>query len=111
MQVTSESSSFIYCVIHVTSQVIFTLYLGVENGQTPSRKHFDKNNIIMTIFSSSSFLDNPTKVATISILLTLTVLVTTIDAQWEGMGDVGVGEVRAGTTSPMPNHNGLSYSH
>ena len=34
------------------------------------------------------------------VKLTLKVLVTTIDAQWEGMGDVGVGEVRASTTSP-----------
>ena len=42
-------------------------------------------------------------------ILTLTVLVTTIDAQWEGMRDGGcrVGEVRAGTTSPMPNHKGF----
>ena len=41
------------------------------------------------------------------IILTLKVLVTTIDAQWEGMGDIGVGEVRAGTTSPMPDHKGF----
>ena len=41
------------------------------------------------------------------LLLTLTVLVTTIDAQWEGMGDVGVSEVRADTTSPMPDHKGF----
>ena len=41
-------------------------------------------------------------------MLTLTVLVATIDAQWEGMGDVyRVGEVRAGTTSPMPDHKGF----
>ena len=40
----------------------------------------------------------------IMMWLTLKVLVTTIDAQWEGMGDVG--EVRAGTTSPMPDHKG-----
>ena len=39
--------------------------------------------------------------------LALKVLVTTIDAQWEGMGDVGVGEVRAGTTSPMPDNKGF----
>ena len=39
--------------------------------------------------------------------LTLKVLVATIDAQWEGMGDVGVGEVRASTTSPMPDHKGF----
>ena len=38
--------------------------------------------------------------------LTLKVLVTTIDAQWEGMG-CRVGEVRAGTTSPMPDHKGF----
>ena len=33
-------------------------------------------------------------------LLTLTVLVTTIDAQWKGMGDVG-------SASPMPDHKGF----
>ena len=41
-------------------------------------------------------------------VLTLKVLVTTIDAQWEGMGDgCRVSEVRAGTTSPMPDHKGF----
>ena len=34
--------------------------------------------------------------------LTLKVLAMITDAQWEGMGDVRVGEVRA--TSPMPDH-------
>ena len=38
------------------------------------------------------------------IPLTLTVLVTTIDAQWEGMGDVGSARLWAGTTSPKPDH-------
>ena len=53
-------------------------------------------------------------------ILTLTVPVTTIDALWHfetgqwqhsarGWGS-RVGEVRAGTTSPMPEHKGLSYS-
>ena len=40
-------------------------------------------------------------------LLILTVHVTTIDVQWEGMGGCRVGEVRAGTTSPMPDHKGF----
>ena len=40
-------------------------------------------------------------------LLTLKVLVTTIDAQWEGMGGCRVGEAQAGTTSPMPDHKGF----
>ena len=39
--------------------------------------------------------------------LTLTVLGATIDAQWEGMWGCRVGEVRAGTTSPMPDHKGF----
>ena len=41
--------------------------------------------------------------------LTLKVLIPTTDAQWEGMvmGEVGVGEARAGTTSPMPDHKGF----
>ena len=41
------------------------------------------------------------------VVLTLTVLVTTINTQWEGMGGCRVGEVRAGTTSPMPDHKGF----
>ena len=36
-------------------------------------------------------------------------LVTTIDAQWEGMLDVGSGryEPALGPTSPMPDHKGF----
>ena len=37
-------------------------------------------------------------------MLTLTVLVTTIDAQWEGMGDVGSARYLADPTSPIPSH-------
>ena len=50
---------------------------------------------------------NVIKVNELTTLLTLKVLVTTIDAQWEGMGGCRVGEVRAGTTSPMPDHKGF----
>ena len=32
------------------------------------------------------------------------VLVTTIDAQWEGMGDVGSARYLADPTSPIPSH-------
>ena len=39
--------------------------------------------------------------------LTLTVQVTTNDAQWEGMRGCRVSEVRAGTTSPMPDDKGF----
>ena len=37
-------------------------------------------------------------------MLTLKVLVMTINAQWEGMGDVGSARYEPGTTFPMPDH-------
>ena len=42
-----------------------------------------------------------------SVTLTLTVLVTTIDAQWEGMGDVGSARYEPALPSPMPDHKGF----
>ena len=46
MQLASKSSTFVCCIIHVNSQSFSLLYLGTENGQKPSRKHFDENNIL-----------------------------------------------------------------
>ena len=43
----------------------------------------------------------------LSVSLTLKVLVTTIDAQWEGMGDVGSARYEPALLSPMPNHKGF----
>ena len=44
-------------------------------------------------------------------LLTLTVLVTTIDAQWEGMGDVGSVRYEPALLPPCPTIRVLSYSN
>ena len=43
--------------------------------------------------------------------LTLTVLVTTIDAQWEGMGDVGSVRYEPALLPPCPTIRVLSYSN
>ena len=43
-------------------------------------------------------------------LLTLKVLVTTIDAQWEGMGDVGSARYEQALLPPCPTIRVLSYS-
>ena len=40
------------------------------------------------------------------MILTLTVLVATIDAQWEGMGDVGSARYEPALL-PMPDHKGF----
>ena len=46
-----------------------------------------------------------------SIVLTLTVLVATIDAQWEGMGDVGLARYEPALLPPSPTIRVLSYSN
>ena len=44
-------------------------------------------------------------------MLTLTVLVATIDAQWEGMGDVGSARYEPALLPPCPTIRVLSYSN
>ena len=44
-------------------------------------------------------------------VLTLTVLVATIDAQWEGMGDVGSARYEPALLAPCPTIRVLSYSN
>ena len=44
-------------------------------------------------------------------LLTLKVLVATIDAQWEGMGDVGSARYESALLPPCPTIRVLSYSN
>ena len=43
--------------------------------------------------------------------LTLKVLVTTIDAQWKGMGDVGLARYEPALLPPCPTIRVLSYSN
>ena len=43
--------------------------------------------------------------------LTLTVLVTTIDKQWEGMGDVGSAKYELALLPPCPTIRVLRYSN
>ena len=46
-----------------------------------------------------------------NVSLTLKVLVTTIDAQWEGMGDVGLARYEPALLPPFPTIRVLSYSN
>ena len=53
-------------------------------------------------------------VITYSVQVRLTlikVLVVTIDAQWEGMGDVGSARYEPALLSPCPTIRALSYSN
>ena len=49
--------------------------------------------------------------AVMFVLLTLKVLVMTIDAQWEGMGDVGSARSEPALLPPCPTIRVLSYSN
>ena len=46
-----------------------------------------------------------------AVSLILTVLVATIDAQWEGMGDVGSARNEPALLPPCPTIRVLSYSN
>ena len=48
---------------------------------------------------------------TVSTKLTLKVLVATIDAQWERMGDVGSARYEMALLPPCPTKRVLSYSN
>ena len=61
--------------------------------------------------SSKSFMCIPTLQQVDSMWLALTVLVTTIDAQWEGMGDVGLARYEPALLPPCPTIRVLSYSN
>ena len=66
---------------------------------------------------SSAYLDQCCSLSVVECLryhcvhLTLTVLVTTIDAQWEGMGDVGSARYEPALLPPCPTIRVLSYSN
>ena len=56
-------------------------------------------------------IHNETSAFSSQILLTLAVLVVTIDAQWEGMGDVGLARYEPALLPPCPTIRVLSYSN
>ena len=59
----------------------------------------------------ASYKTHPQGLHTNQILLTLKVLVATIDAQWEGMGDVGSAGYEPALLPPCPTIMVLSYSN
>ena len=64
---------------------------------------FDSVKIIFSDNSVGFFLSEDKMLS----LLTLKVLVAAIDAQWEGMGDVGSARYEAALLPPMPDHKGF----
>ena len=57
--------------------------------------------------ANENFQDRSVHIAAVLIMLTLTVLVTTIDAQWEGMGNEGSARYEPALLPPWPDHKGF----
>ena len=55
--------------------------------------------------------EQPSEASWAALSLTLKVLVVTIDAQWEGMGDVGLARYEPALLPPCPTIRVLSYSN
>ena len=63
----------------------------------------------MALLDASAWIGYGMRVT--EVLLTLKVLVTTINAQWEGMGDVGSARYEPALLPPCPTIRVASYSN
>ena len=64
-----------------------------------------------TFIMSECYGSNNAGVRAMEVHLTLKVLVATIDAPWEGMGDVGSARYEPALLPPCPTIRVLSYSN
>ena len=81
-----------------------------------SKVHFDylkanRKEKIYYIFLKPSQCSECTISQAISVVLTLKVRVVTIDAQWEGIGEVGSARYEPALLPPCPTIRVLSYSN
>ena len=79
----------------------------LANPTSPIPSHCASIAATSTLRVKYNTIYDPSK----SYYLTLTVLVTTIDAQWEGMGDVGSARYEPALLPPCPTIRVLSYSN
>ena len=74
---------------------------------------FSSNRSSLSLVAEPYNMNNNTlsETSVANIRLTPKVLVTTIDAQWEGMGDVGLARYEPSLLPPRPTIRVLSYSN
>ena len=111
--IVKETGGFI-TQVWITTDRVLSYSQRKHNNQSPS--------VYMLIFNRWLFSQEPSESYSWSSgqheqsaryhkLLTLTVLVTTIDAQWELMGDVGSARYELALLPPCPTIRVLSYSN
>ena len=84
------------------SQIQFMLQ-QLEKGKVNAKAHL--------LYLTKDLIATCNIWATLQMQLTLKVQVTTIDAQWEGMGDVGLARYEPALLPPCPTIRVLSYSN
>ena len=87
-----------------------SLLLWYTKHQKTTPSVFDKI-LELTVLSSWAVLQTSPPFYANHFVLTLKVLVATIDAQWEGMEDVGLARYKPALLPPCPTIRVLSYSN
>ena len=92
---------------------IYLIYISYKTLQTATKIHTPPPNHVINQHNHIHLENSITSdTAKINInLLTLKVLVATIDAQWEGMGNVGSARYELALLPPCPTIRVLSYSN
>ena len=86
----------------------FVLFLACVSVHTGNKLGFIQCQIFRTLKNTEKGCN---KDISTTNLLTLKVLVTTIDAQWDGMGDVRSARYEPALLPPCPTIRVLSYSN
>ena len=96
-----------------------TIVFEASFSEKKKKKRLTKNDLFSWMFNHSIWAHESeiywrpaTPIISPAVpVLTLKVLVTTIDAQWEGMGDVGSARYELALLPPCPTIRVLSYSN
>ena len=90
-------------------QMAYTIIFVFNWGQYTTGSVRYESQLYKTFIGATSCL--LAIVYNVNVISTLTVLVTTIDAQWEGMGDVGSVRYEPALLPTCPTIRVLSYSN
>ena len=85
--------------------------LKIESRKKQSTLQEERDDLKAQVATYTSRCQVRVTLIYLYFILTLTVLVTIIDAQWEGMGDVGSARYEPALLPPCPTIRVLSYSN
>ena len=108
---TIVSNTLLLCIIRVLKEHTVTSFLMTTLKGSILQLYTGKQSDRQTDVNISAHDIAAHAEGIMSYILTLKVLVTTIDAQWEGMGDVESARYEPALLPPCPTIRVLSYSN